>query len=87
MTHSDIVEFFNYNNITINSLVKIQLLSGEIFDARIASSTVIYGYDPKGFIMNSHIKIIHSEALIEYKINQNIVDLFSDDIKEIYIIQ
>lgn len=86
MTHSDIVEFFNYNNITINSLVKIHLLSGEIFDARIASSTVLYGHNSKGFIVNSHIKIIHSEALIEYKVTQNLVDLFSSDIKEIHII-
>jgi hypothetical protein len=85
MTHSDIVEFFNYNNITINSMVKIHLLTGKNFDARIACSTVLYGYDPKGFIINSHIKIIHPEDLIEYKMTQNPVDLFTDDIKEIQI--
>jgi hypothetical protein len=87
MTHSDIVEFFNYNNITINSLVKIQLLSGEIFDARIANSTVLFRYDPNGFIINSHIKVIHSKSLIEYKFAQNSIDLFSNDIKEIHIIR
>lgn len=87
MTHSQIVEFFLYHNVKINCLVKIQLLSGETFEARIADNKVLFEYDAKGFIINSHIKIIHSEALIEYKINQKSTDLFSNEIREIYFIR
>ena len=70
MTHSAIVDFFNYNNITINSLVEIQLLSGEVFVARIANSKVLFKYDSNGIVVNSHIKIVHSKALIEYNFTQ-----------------
>ena len=87
MTHSDIVEFFLYNNIAINSLVKIQLLTGENFVARIADKNVSVEYDSNGEIINSIIKIINPEITFEYKITHIPIDLLSSDIKDIYIVQ
>lgn len=83
MEHSDLVDFFHFNNICINSLVSIEHHNGNTIKARIANKNVLYQYDVSGNIINSHIKIVNSTLIIDYKLDVVPFELFSNNILSI----
>ncbi len=83
MEHSDLVDFFHFNNVGINSLISIEHRNGNTIKARVANNNVIYEYDVSGNVINSHIEIINSTLIIDYSLDIVPVVLFSRDILSI----
>lgn len=81
MTHEEVVEFFLYNNVNVDTPVTIAHKNGNQVNARIADSYVHYDYDEFGNIINSRIKIIAPKPQPGYYVNPNPVILMSDEIQ------
>jgi hypothetical protein len=85
MLHEDIVEFFHFNKVAINTLVEIEHINGNIIIAKIAKPQVYYNLDKNGAYIDSCILIVGPEYNIDYKLDSNIINLPTAELKSIKI--
>lgn len=85
MLHEDLVDFFHFNKVAINTLVEIEHINGNIVFAKIADPQVYFNLDKNGAYINSCILIVGPEFNLDYRLNSNIINLPTAELKSIII--
>jgi hypothetical protein len=85
MLHEDLVEFFHFYKVAINTLVEIEHINGNILIAKIADPQVYFNLDKNGAYINSCILIVGPEFNLDYRLDTNIIKLPTAELKSIKI--